>query len=294
MNSQSTGGPRSPAWTILGVLDATRGWFTQRGIESARLDAEILIAHALGIPRVMLYARFDQPLSDEERAKIRALVSRRGKNEPIAYITGEREFWSLPLSVDARVLVPRPDTEVLVEVALEHMRSLTAPRILDVGTGSGAIALALAHDLPAAIVLGVDISEGALEVARSNAARNALSVTFSAGDLLRGLSGPFDLVVANLPYVRAADIASLAPDVRAFEPHLALDGGVDGLDLVRRLVDEAATVLAPDGVIALEAGFDQLDEVAGILSARNYRGVAVRNDYGGNPRVASATAPLRG
>ncbi len=281
------------AWTILRVLDATRDWFAKRGIESARLDAELILARALGVSRLMLYARFDQPVNEEERAAVRALMQRRGKREPIAYILGEREFWSLDLKVDARVLIPRPDTEVLVEVAVERVKAGPAPaatRVVDVGTGSGAVALALARELPGASVLALDVSPGALEVAGANAERLGLAerVRCAPGDLLASQDGPFDLVVANLPYIRGGDIAGLDDDVRLHEPHLALDGGPDGLDLIRRLADQATTRLAPGGAIALEAGFDQLDQVAAILGEAGFADVTVRRDYGGQPRVASA------
>lgn len=282
-------------WTILRVLDATRDWFAKRGIESARLDAELILARALGISRLMLYARFDQPLSEEERAAVRALMIRRGKREPIAYILGEREFWSLDLKVDARVLIPRPDTEVLVEVALERLtaQAAEAPRIVDVGTGSGAVALALAHEKKNARVQAVDISPDALEVARANATRLGLAdrVEVVHSDLLAGVRGPFDLVVANLPYIRKAEIARLDEDVRAHEPHLALDGGADGLDLVRHLIRQATSRIVPRGAVALEAGFDQLDQVAELLRQASFEDVTVRRDYGGQPRVASGLWP---
>lgn len=276
-------------WTILSVLDATRAYFEQRGIESARLDAELLIAHALGLSRVMLYARFDQPLSEEERAAIRALVSRRGKREPVAYILGAREFWSTSLHVDPRVLVPRPDTEVLVEVALARLGE--AKRVIDVGTGSGAIAIAIAKERPAMEVLACDVSREALALAEENARAAGASVRFAQSDLLASVEGPFDAVLANLPYIPSADLAGLAADVRDFEPRLALDGGPDGLALVRRLVAEARPKLSPGGLIALEAGHDQLDRVAALLTGAGFEEVELRADYGGLPRVASARKP---
>lgn len=276
-------------WTILRVLEATRDWFAKRGIDSARLDAELIIAHAVGLSRVMLYARFDQPMSEDERARVRVMMQRRGRHEPLAYILGQREFWSLPLTVDARVLIPRPDTEVLVEEALRRLAGLEAPRVVDVGTGSGAVALALAHDVPTAVVEAIDVSEGALAVARANAEALGLAarVTFFQGDLLAARPGPYTQIVANLPYVRRGDIAGLDPDVREHEPHLALDGGLDGLDLVRRLVTEATTRLVPSGTIVLEAGWDQLEAVGEILGAAGFEQVELRRDYAGHLRVAA-------
>jgi release factor glutamine methyltransferase len=283
---------REAPWTILRVLDWTREFFQKRGIDSARLDAEVLLSHALGIPRVMLYARFDQPLAGEELAKIRALVARRGRREPIAQIVGGREFWSLDFEVSKDVLTPRPDTELLVEVSLERLKTarIEAPRIVDVGTGSGCVAIALAKELPAATVYAVDRASEALQIARRNAAKNAVQVRFLEGDLVLGQAAelrPLDLIAANLPYIRSGDLAGLMAEVRDFEPAIALDGGADGLDLIRRLVGEAPALLAKGGAIALEAGSDQLGQVAALLEAAGFVDVAVRRDYGGLDRVAS-------
>lgn len=281
-------------WTILKVLDSTRAWFEKRGLESPRLDAEVLIADALGLPRVMLYAHFDRPLGEPELAKIRERVRRRGNREPVAYITGSREFWSLPLEVDANVLIPRPDTETLVEVALALARASGARRLADVGAGSGCVALALAKELPEAELTAFDVSAAALAVARRNAERHGVQdrVAFVESDLLQGAAHAcFDLVVANLPYIPEAEHATLAPDVKDHEPRLALVGGPDGLDLIRRLVEQAPAHLRPGGHLVLEAGATQLLEVARLLEARGFEGAAVRKDYGGLDRVASATWP---
>ncbi|MFO0728576.1 MAG: peptide chain release factor N(5)-glutamine methyltransferase [Myxococcota bacterium] len=275
-------------WTILKVLDTSRELFEKRGVEGARLDAEVLIAHALKQQRVMLYARHDQPLLPEELDRIRALVKRRANGEPVAYILGNREFYSLELEVSPAVLIPRPDTETLVEVALARLgKDAAAPKILDVGTGSGAVALALAKERPDAEVSATDVSAAALAVATKNAARLGLAVRFTEGDLLASLPGPFQLIAANLPYIPSADLRGLMREVRDHEPALALDGGPDGLRLIARLIAEAPTVLAPAGAIALEAGFDQLDAVAALLGAAGFDDVKIHKDYGGQPRVAS-------
>jgi release factor glutamine methyltransferase len=285
-------------WTILKVLDWTRKWFAERQIEPARLEAEVLIASALGLTRVMLYAHFDRPLDDAERDRIRGLVRRRATGEPVAYLVGEREFWSLDFEVGPGVLVPRPDTETLVEEALVELDAIDAAagRIADVGTGSGCVAIALAHERKQLTVFALDRSPEALAIAGRNVARHGLEdrVRLRPSDLLAGLpeeARPLDLVVANLPYIPTGDLAGLPRDVRDFEPRLALDGGPDGLALVRRLVAEARSALRPGGAIALEAGFDQLDRVSAILGEAGYVDVRVRRDYGGQPRVACGRWP---
>ncbi len=281
------------SWTILRVLDWTRGWFDKKGFESSRLDAELLIAHALGIERVMLYAKFDQPLANAELVTIRGLVKRRGAGEPVAYLTGTKEFWSLEMAVTPAVLIPRPDTEVLVEEALSRAEATEVHKIADVGTGSGCVAIALAKELTAVEAWALERSTAAIEVAKQNVAKHELSarVHVLESDLLSGLpveGRPLDLLVANLPYIDAAAMAELDATVRAFEPHDALHGGDDGLDPIRALITCAPEYLRPGGVIALEAGYDQLDQVAALLDNGAFRDVKVRKDYGDNPRVATA------
>jgi release factor glutamine methyltransferase len=263
--------PAAPArWTVKDVLLWTTSRFEERGLPTPRLDAEILAAHALAVARVQLYVQFDRLLTPPELAAIRELVKRRQAGESVAYVIGKKEFWGLELAVDARVLVPRPDTETLVDEALDRVgRAARArrtsraaheaaepattdaaaepattdaapkapPRIADIGTGSGAIAVALAKERPDAVVFATDVSPDALAVARANAERHGVAVTFLEADLETPLlaHGPFDLVTANLPYVPAGELAALPPEVRA-EPALALDGGPDGLALVRRRV----------------------------------------------------------
>jgi release factor glutamine methyltransferase len=282
-------------WTIMSVLDWTRRHFESKKIEPARLDAEVLLAHALGMQRVMLYARFDQPLAPEELARIRDLVARRARGEPISYLLGEREFYSLELEVSPAVLIPRPDTETLVEAVIECVRGIDAPRLVDVGTGSGAIALALAKSLPSAEVVAVDVSPEALQVATRNAARHSLEarVRFVESDLLDRLevSPAFDVVVANLPYIQTQVIPTLMVDVRDHEPHLALDGGPDGLRLIRRLAESAPEHLTSDGLLALEIGFDQRAAVLDLLLSLGYRDIESRKDPGGHDRVVLARRP---
>jgi len=257
---------------------------------SARLDAELLATRAFSRTRVELYTHFDQPLGDPELAAYRGLVQRRMAGESVAYILGRKEFWSLDIEVDARVLVPRPDTEALVEQALELLKARPASdpalRVADIGTGSGALALALKKERPGDAVFAVDISPEALDVARGNASRLGLDITFLQGDLVSPLTdlGPFDLIVSNPPYIPSQDIAGLSPEVRR-EPRLALDGGKDGLELVRRLANDARKVLTPGGALAMEIGAGQAAAAMEILRGTGYTGIGVRRDLASIERV---------
>jgi release factor glutamine methyltransferase len=283
-------------WTVMDVLRWTTSRFEERGIPTPRLDAEILVAHALSVPRLQLYVQFDRPLLPPELAAIRELVKRRQAGESVAYVVGKKEFFGLDFEVDARVLVPRPDTETLVDEALERIGrapvpDAPAPRVADVGTGSGAIPVVLAKQRPDAAVFAADVSPDALAVARANAARHGVTITFVEGDLDAPLRAhaPFDLVTANLPYVRTGDLAGLAPEVRA-EPSLALDGGADGLEIVRRLVAAAPALLAPGGALVLEIGAGQAEETARLCEAAGLTDVRKRRDLGAVERVVSAVS----
>jgi release factor glutamine methyltransferase len=278
-------------WTILEVLDWTKGHFEKKGSGSPRLDAEVLISHALSLPRVMLYAKFDQPLTEPERARIRELVERRAKGEPVAYLTGEKEFWSKPFSVTADVLIPRPDSELIVELGASLMKGRHAPVIVDVGTGSGCLAVALASEVAGARVFALDVSPAACAIALQNAERNAVSIAVIESDLLANLppeAQPIDLLVANLPYVPTAQIATLMNDVKSFEPRLALDGGLDGLDLYRRLIPELSARMAPDGAVLLEADPEQQPALQSLLAAAGFSEPTSTKDLAGNHRVTTA------
>jgi release factor glutamine methyltransferase len=263
----------------------------EKGIESARLDAEVLLAHALGVPRIQIYLQFEKPLDAGEVDAYRELIRRRSRREPTAYITGSREFWSLDLRVDPRVLIPRPDTERLVETALERM-SAPAGRLADLGTGSGAIALALLSERPEWFGVGTDLSGGALSLAEENARRLGLAERFEArsGDLLDPLGEEeFDLLASNPPYIPSSDISGLEPEVSRHEPRAALDGGGDGLDALRRIAAGAPRNLRPGGWLLLEFGVGQGEAVRALLAAAGaYDDVAVLDDYAGRPRVAAA------
>ncbi len=276
-------------WTPLTVLDWTTKRFTDAGIGAARLEAQLLLAHALGCTRMQLYTGFDKPLGDTELASYRELIKRRLAGEPVAYLVHEHEFWGLPLAVDRNVLVPRPDTETLIEVARELAPNAT--RILDLCTGSGAIALALAKELPNARVIATELSPDAAKIARANVAKHGSNIDVREGDLFGPVAGEhFELIVSNPPYVATAIIDTLSAEVRR-EPRIALDGGADGLAFYDRICAHAREYLDPGGVLAVEHGFDQADAVRARFEAAGFQRVTVVNDLGKNPRVTSGFAP---
>jgi release factor glutamine methyltransferase len=278
-------------WTILGVLNWTEQRFRERGLSSPRLDAQLLLADVLARDRVFLYTHFDQPLGPDELARYRGLIQRRLQGEPVAYLVGKKEFRSLMLDVDARVLVPRPDTETLVDVALALLPAEAgAARIVDVGTGSGAVALALKKERPEAQLYAVDRSPDAAAVARKNAERLGLALEVLEGDLLAPVAdkAPFALIVSNPPYIPSGEIAQLAAEVRR-EPRAALDGGADGLDVIRRLVKDAPPLLAPGGALALEVGAGQAAAVVALFAGDGrYTAATATPDLAGIERVVAA------
>lgn len=272
---------------LLEVLRGTERYLADRGVENARLNAEHLLAHALGLKRMELYLQFDRPLTESERAPLRDLVKRRGAREPLQHVLGTAEFHGRTFTCDKRALVPRPETEQLVELALEIAKDKPTATILDIGTGSGVIALTIALELPSATLHATDVSPDALALAAENATRHALTdrIVFHQADLLPPDDARFDLIIANLPYIPAEEIASLSPEVR-HDPASALDGGADGLDLIRRLIETAPDRLAPGGALLLEIGLGQADAVNTLLSARKFRDISVRPDYQNIPRFA--------
>jgi len=284
-------------WTIRRLLGWTAERFGKARLESPRLDAELLLAHALRVSRLDLYTNHDRPVAGDELVCYRELVRRRLEHEPVAYLVGRREFWSLDIHVDPRVLVPRPETEALVEEALARLRGRERPRVLDVGTGSGAVALALAKERPDAAVWGSDISVDAVEVAAANARRLGISVRFVHGDLLSGISAQddapesFDLILANLPYLKPDEVR---PGLR-FEPRIALTVEDDGFTLTRRLVVEAPRLLADGGVLSVEVASGRADEVIEFFHASAlYDEPRRRCDLSGIERVVSAARLPRG
>jgi release factor glutamine methyltransferase len=267
----------------------------QANIDSAETDARLLIAHALGIDRTEMIANGERALNPAEIKTIDALVERRLKREPVARIFGTKEFWSLALQVTPDVLVPRPDTETVVEAALDFIvhggLRMERLRILDIGTGSGALLLALLSELPNALGTGTDISAPALGVACVNAERHALAsrCIFIECDIASSVPGPFDLIVSNPPYVAHGDIAGLAPEVRDYDPALALDGGSDGLHGYRAIAQEARRLLAPGGRLIVELGAGQEPAVRALFTNAGLTVDAARTDLAGIPRALMAS-----
>ncbi len=278
-------------WTTLAVLDWTTQRFTEAGIAGARLEAQLLLAHVLKCTRTQLYMGFDKPLADAELAGYRALIKRRLGGEPVAYLLGEHEFWGLPVYVDPNVLVPRPDTETVVEVARATRADRSAPcRVLDLCTGSGAIALGLAKELPAAQIIATEISEAAAAIAVRNVERNQFTgrIEVRRGDLFAPVAGEqFDLIVSNPPYIATAVIATLSAEVKK-EPVLALDGGADGLVFYDRICGEAMTYLAPGGALVVEHGYDQAEAVRARFERAGFTDVTLVHDLAKQPRVTWA------
>ena len=272
-------------WTVVRILEWTADYFREQGIDSPRLDAELLLTDVLDLDRVGLYLQFDRPLNEVELTSYRALVKRRAAREPLAYIQGKCEFWSLPMIVSPSVLVPRGDTEVLVEEALDRLE--TSEKVLDIGTGSGVIAIALAHERPQAQVEAIDNSAEALVVAVQNAELNGVSaqVLFRQEDLGQLSGGPYDMIVSNPPYIPEADRDGLMPEVRDHEPPQALFAGADGLAAYRQIVEQAPQRLVAGGWLLLEVGINQSEPVAELLRAAEFNNITVRNDYAGIPRV---------
>jgi len=278
--------------TIAGAVDRGRARLTAVGIEAAELEACVLFEHAAGFDRAALLARGREPVEPNAAQRYERLLGERVRRIPLAYITGEREFWSLRLRVDRRVLVPRPETETLVAATLGRIGP--GARVADVGTGSGAIVIALAHELGAGVFLGTDQSAAAIAVARANAVANGLAekITFLAGDLLAplcGLPGLLDAIVANPPYIPTAQLDGLQPEVRDFEPRAALDGGFDGLALIARLVTGAPPLLRGGGWLLLEIGAGQAESVRALLQRTNcFDAITTSRDLAGIERVVAA------
>ncbi|MCL4517514.1 MAG: peptide chain release factor N(5)-glutamine methyltransferase [Firmicutes bacterium] len=312
----------SPPLTVLQVLKRTTDYFAQKGIPTPRLDAEVLLAHLLGVERIRLYVEFDRPLAPQELDGYRELVARRARRAPVAYLTGRKEFMGLDLAVTPEVLIPRPETELLVERALAWCRSevqqkqqmqqpggdspgsssdsssagSSALRLADIGTGSGAIAVVLAKNLPESIVYATDISGAALAVASANAEKHGVQsrIKFLAGDLARplfgeGLEGRLDLLASNPPYVAQRVAGELTPEVARHEPQTAIFGGEDGLKFYPPLVEQAGKLLRPGGLLALEIGHDQASAVGGFIAATGkFEAPMAIKDYAGHDRVVLA------
>lgn len=297
-------------WTVLKLIQWTTEYLKGKGIDNPRLDSEVLLAHLLNLNRVGLYLNFDRPLSKEELSSFREILKRRGSREPLQYITGHQEFWSLDFKVTPDVLIPRPETEILVEEALKAVRRETLDvrrqnqlpfTILDLCTGSGCIAISLAHELKDSVVYAADASEAALKVARENAETNGVQdrVTFLKGDLYGALENLppatdrrpliFDLIVSNPPYINNIDIPHIQPEVRDYEPRMAVDGGPEGLGFYKRIVADAPDHLSTHGYLMVEVGEGQADAVSKMMTDTGIlEDISTVKDLAGIERVVKA------
>ena len=284
----------SKMWSVVDLLDWTVGYFQQHGIPNPRLDAEVLLAHLLEKSRLQLYLHFEMPVFQEHLTPFRELIKKRIAHTPVSYLTNRKEFMSLDFYVDERVLIPRPETEQLVETILTT-EAENSQRLLELGTGSGVIATSLAVQQPEWEIVATDISDPALAVARKNAETHASAaqITFLSGDLFEPVdaicangAAQFDWIVSNPPYIKNTERDTLSPDVRDHEPEIALFAGDDGLDVIRRLIAEAPKYLAPSGKLILEIGATQADTVRTLLDAESaYSMYELRKDYAGKERI---------
>ena len=283
-------------WTVLQLINWTKDYFSRKGVGEPRLSAEVLLSHVLGCKRVKLYTQFDRVVESEHLDRFRELVRRAAAGEPVAYLIGMKEFYSLTIRLSPDVLIPRPETELLVDVVLEYARSCSGEvKLWDVCTGSGCVAVAAAYNCDRLIVLATDISTASLEIARQNVQQYQLErrIRLAKADLLDLPQNaqdmpPFDVITANPPYVSKAQMEKLPPPVR-YEPALALYGGVDGLDFIRRIISQAPDYLCPGGVLAIEIGFDQAERVYDLLcKTAQYERITFLKDLAGRERVALA------
>ena len=290
MKTETTCPDRQKDPTLLEILNLATQYFKDKGIASPRLDAEVLMSEILECDRVGIYLQYAKPLFSYELDRFRDSVRRRAAREPVAYITGKREFWSLSFTVDERVLIPRPETELLVETCLEHLKGIKSPQVLELCTGSGAVAISLGKELSSAVIVATDIMEDALDIARLNAGMHEISggITFMQSDLFDRIEGTFDAVVVNPPYIPSEDLCNLSPEIH-LEPQIALDGGPDGLEVIRRIVKEAPAHLKAEGKIMIEIGAGQSEAVMGLFKEKgDYAGVEAKQDLAGIDRLVMA------
>lgn len=279
------------SWTIKALVTWTTQYFRDKGIESPRLEAELLLAHALNCRRIDLLVNYDVEPHEAERATFRELVRRRAEHWPTAYLIGQREFFLLPFDVSPAVLIPRPETETLVLAALDELKNRPSARVLELGTGSGCIAVSIAKKCPDATIVAIDISPDALEIAKANARRHGVEprIDFRQGDCFSPLGEEsFDLIVSNPPYVTTAEYETLAAEVREHEPRHALDGGPDGLAFYRRIAADGVRYLAPSGLVGVEVGVTQAEAVVELFRLAGLIPQAVLKDTAGIARVVLA------
>jgi release factor glutamine methyltransferase len=289
-------------WTVLRVLEWTQNYLRQKGIANPRLESELLLSYILGWDRVGLYLNYDMALSSRELEGFRKVIERRIMGEPLPYITGYQEFWSIRFKVGRCVLIPRPETEILVEETLHFIdqEGWQSPHIIEVGTGCGAIAVSIAKSVPLVKIMATDISAGAIALARENAMDQdvASKIWFVQGDMVSfvrsGMGGIFDLMISNPPYIRRGDIDDLQPEIRGFEPRKALDGGVDGLDSYRVLIGDAPSVLRRGGWLVLEIGADQGADILDLVrQIGGFEQTRIIPDYSGKSRAVVAKKAQR-
>jgi release factor glutamine methyltransferase len=288
--------------TVLELLQATTTYFGKKGVEQPRLSIEHLLADTLGKKRIELYLEFDRTLSEQELEPLREKVRRRAEGEPLQHLLGHWDFFGRTFKTDRRALIPRSETELLIETVLKEFATCGEPtcheqatarrmgnRLVDVGTGSGILAITLALEQPGLEVSAVDLSEDALALARENAERFGVleRIAFRRTDLLDQMAGPFDWIVANLPYIPTGELSTLQREVK-FDPTCALDGGKDGLTIIKRLIESVPGKIVPNGLIALELGQGQAEEVSGFMANQNYRDISIRKDYQGVERLLLA------
>jgi release factor glutamine methyltransferase len=292
MQNQPTS--QDPEWTIIKLIEWTTSYFKSHDIESPRTSAEILLAHALNLNRIDLYLRYDQPLSSKELSPFKTLIKRRVKREPVAYIVGTKEFWSMDLAVTPEVLIPRPETECLVEAALDLLPNnpiMKQQRILELGTGSGAVILALASERPNHLFFASDRSMNAVELAQKNARHHGLdnAVNFFCADWFRAMkasSVPFDMIISNPPYIPTQNIAKLQPEIYRYEPTSAIDGHEDGLGCLQLIINDAHSYLNRQGHLLLEMGHDQKKPIQKIIErCAVYEDIIFSKDYSGYNRI---------
>ena len=279
-------------WTISSVLKWTIEYFQRLKLDSPRLDAEILLSYALGKSRIYLYSHFDEPLEKLELTSYHEFVDRRSKGEPVAYITGQKEFFTIPFLIENGVLIPRPETEELVAIVTNLLKDRESVEILDLCTGSGCIALSILKFLPNSKATAIDLSDKAIEISNKNSARLDLQdrIEILKGDLFEPIDPDkkFDAIVSNPPYIPQKDLENLPIDVKKFEPTLALDGGIDGLDFYRKIANESKNFLAADGFIAVEIGIAQSEKVEEIFNKAGFNKIDVHKDLSGIDRVVIA------
>lgn len=276
--------------TVLEILTVSSGFLTEKKIESARLNAELLLAHVLNCKRFDLYLRYDKPLTDIELENYRSLVRRRIKNEPYQYITGNCQFYGLNFKCDSRALIPRPETELLVESVIDEIKQVNNPLILDIGTGSGNIIISLAKNLKTGEFTSIDISIEALNLARENATiNNCDKINFINASIFdfEGESRKYDAIVSNPPYVSQKDFKELPPEILHFEPEIALTDKQDGLQFYRMIAQKGKDWLKPGAKIYFEAGYGQSEQISNILKQNGFSEIKIKNDYSHIPRIIS-------